>query len=194
MTPAGTVEGDGTLRLFLALRLPGDVLDALCAWGDAWLAAGRRVPREHLHVTLAFLGHRPAGQLDAIVAALRAAAARARPFPLRAERYRETRSVGMVVLADPTGAAAALAASLHERLETLGVYRREARPWLPHVTVLRFRERPRLRPPAPELGTFVPSDAAAYLSRLHRAGARYELLASAPLGEPVPHDDTPLGG
>ena len=30
----------------------------------------------------------------------------------------------------------------------LGVYRREARPWLPHLTVLRFRERPRLRPAA----------------------------------------------
>ena len=29
---------------------------------------------------------------------------------------------------------------------------RERRPWLPHVTVLRFRERPRLDPPLPELG------------------------------------------
>ncbi len=53
---------------------------------------------------------------------------------------------------------------------------RESRPWLPHVTVLRFRERPRLDPPLPETGTFVPSDAAAYLSRLHPTGARYEVL------------------
>ena len=34
--------------------------------------------------------------------------------------------------------------ALHERLEALGVYEREKRPWLPHLTVLRFRE-----PPAP---------------------------------------------
>ena len=61
-------------------------------------------------------------------------------------------------------------------LEALGVYRPESRPWLPHVTVLRFRERPRLAPPLPETGTFVPSDAAAFLSRLHPSGARYEVL------------------
>jgi 2'-5' RNA ligase len=82
----------------------------------------------------------------------------------------------MVVLLDRTGAAVGLAERLHERLEALGVYRRESRPWLPHLTVLRFRERPRLAPPLPETGTFVPSDAAAYLSRLHPSGARYEVL------------------
>jgi hypothetical protein len=42
--------------------------------------------------------------------------------------------------------------------------------------MLRFRARPRLSPPLPRTGTFVPSDAAAYLSRLHPAGARYEVL------------------
>ena len=88
----------------------------------------------------------------------------------------------MVVLSDPSGAGARLADDLHGRLESLGVYRREARPWLPHVTVLRFRERPRLRPPLPPTRTFVPSDAAAYISRLHPSGARYEVLQSYPLG------------
>ena len=82
----------------------------------------------------------------------------------------------MVVLRDLGGEASELAARLHERLTGLGVYRPEARPWLPHVTVLRFRERPRLSPPLPETGTFVPSGAAAYLSRLHPSGARYEVL------------------
>jgi 2'-5' RNA ligase len=101
---------------------------------------------------------------------------------LEAVRWRETRSVGMLVLADTGGAAAALASDLHGRLEALGVYRPERRPWLPHVTVLRFRERPRLRPPVPELGPFAPSDAAAFLSRLHPTGARYEVLESSALG------------
>jgi 2'-5' RNA ligase len=88
----------------------------------------------------------------------------------------------MVSLHDADGAAGAVARDLHERLEQLGVYRRETRPWLAHVTVLRFRERPGLRPSLPELGPFAPSDAAAYLSRLHPSGARYEVLASTPLG------------
>ena len=34
----------------------------------------------------------------------------------------------------------------------LGVYRREGRPWLPHVTVARFRARPGLRLEPPPLG------------------------------------------
>jgi 2'-5' RNA ligase len=88
----------------------------------------------------------------------------------------------MVVLDDRTGRATQLAESLHDGLEERGLYRREARGWLPHVTVLRFHERPRLRPPLPETGTFVPSDAAAYLSRLHPSGARYEVLESIPVG------------
>ena len=182
ITSTATVAGDDNLRLFLALRLPAAVLDVLEIWAGAHLRGGRLVPRESLHVTLAFLGRRPAGELPAIVAALRDAAREARPAALTPRRYRETRSVGMVVLDDPSGEASALATSLHERLEALGVYRREARRWLPHVTVLRFRSPPRLQPPLPETGTFVPSDAAAYLSRLHPSGSRYEVLESTAVG------------
>ncbi len=181
MTPA-SVEGDERLRLFLGLRLPDGVLDTLERWGRRELTGGRRVVRDHLHVTLAFLGSRPRRELPAIVQALGAAAACRPPFELEALRYRETRSVGMVVLDDGSGEASRLAADLHERLERLGVYRPERRPWLPHVTVLRFRERPGLRPSLPELGAFAPSEAAAFLSRLHPAGARYEVLESFPLG------------
>ena len=177
MTSAGSVGGDGRLRLFLALELPSAVLDDLDTWSAANLSGGRVVSREQQHVTLAFLGSRPEGEVDAIVGALRdAVAAGSETIALEAVRWRETRSVGMVVLADHGGAATRLAARLHAALEALGVYRAEARPWLPHVTLLRFRERPRLDPPLPGTGTFVPSDAAAYLSRLHPAGARYEVL------------------
>jgi len=52
----------------------------------------------------------------------------------------------MIVLKDVTGAATALAEDLGARLEQLGVYRFERRPWLSHVTVLRFRERAGLTP------------------------------------------------
>jgi 2'-5' RNA ligase len=178
------VTADERLRIFLGLRLPAGIVDAVAAWQAEHLRGGVRVvPREHLHITLAFLGHRPAGELDAIVSALRdAAAAARRDLRLAPARYRETRAVSMLVLDDLDGGATALADDLQGRLEALGVYRREGRAWLPHVTVARFRERPRLRLEPPAMGTFVPSDAAAYLSRLHPGGARYDVLESVALG------------
>jgi len=179
VSSAASVGGDERLRLFLALRLPEEAVSELAAWQARELAgAGRIVPPEHVHVTLAFLGSRPAGELPAIGVALGEEAARTRPFTLEPDRYRETRSVGMLVLADPSGEATRLAERLHQRLEELRVYRREGRPWLPHVTVVRFRERPRRQPALPELGAVAPSDAAAFLSRLYPSGARYTVLKS----------------
>ena len=184
MISRGTVSGDERLRLFLGLRLPADDVAALAAWQDRELRPRARrsvrvVPRENIHVTLAFLGSRPSGELEQIVGALAAAAGNARAcgrIELEVERYRETRSVGMVVCSDAGGRATAFADDLQARLEALGVYRREQRPWLPHLTVLRFRERPRLSPVLPALGAMAPSDAAVFLSRLHQSGARYEVL------------------
>ena len=75
-----------------------------------------------------------------------------------------------------------LAGALQARLEQLGVYRREDRPWLPHLTVARWRERPRLA-----AGTA----AAANVCSVRRCclpitaapdGARYEVLESVALG------------
>ena len=182
MTSTASVSGDERLRLFLALRLPADVLDEIERWQREQLSGVRTVPREHLHVTLAFLGHRPAEELEAILAALRDAAAGAGAITLTPTRYRETRSVGMLVLEDDRGEATLLAGKVQERLERLGVYRREQRPWLPHLTVARWRERPRLQPQSLPRRTFVPSDAAAYLSRLRPRGAEYEVLETVALG------------
>ena len=181
MTSPDTVEGGERLRLFCALRLPDDALDTLVAWGRDHLD-GRVVPRGNLHVTLAFLGSRPRAEVGAIADELRAAAAAVEPPVLRVVRYRETRSVGMLVLGDATRRATDLAADLHTRLERLGVYTPERGPWLAHVTVLRFREQPRLRPQLPELGDVVPSEAAVYHSVLRPSGAQYEVLESVALG------------
>jgi 2'-5' RNA ligase len=180
------VSADERRRLFLGLRLRDDDLDLVEAWQHG-LERMRVVPREHLHVTLAFLGHRPATELSEIVDALRTAAAAVEgEIRLTPVRYRETRSVAMLVLDDEAGRAGRLAADLHGRLEALGVYRREDRPWLAHLTVGRFRERPRLRlfPPGEGTCVLIPSDAAAYLSRLHPSGARYEVVATSALGGP----------
>jgi RNA 2',3'-cyclic 3'-phosphodiesterase len=177
-----SVEGRERARLFCGLRLPDGTLDAVSEWQAEHVTQGRPVARDHLHVTLAFLGHRPVEELESIVGALREAAAAAEPIRLVPDRYRETRSVGMLVLSDLGGAATRLAEDLQLRLERLGVFRREGRPWLPHLTVVRFRERPRLQPPVPELGEIGPSDAAAYHSVLRSSGAQYVVVESFALG------------
>lgn len=181
MTAAATVEGGERLRLFLGLRLPRETVDALAAWAGRELG-GRMVAPGNLHVTLAFLGGRPRGDLEPVSRALDAAARAARRPVLVPSGYRETRSVGMLVLDDEGERATRLAADVAVRLEELGVYEPERRPWLPHVTVLRFRERPRLRPPLPGLAEVTPSEAAVYLSVLRPSGAQYEVLHSVALG------------
>jgi 2'-5' RNA ligase len=181
----GSVGGRERLRLFCALRLPDDVVEELSSWQtDAFgeIEGVRVLGREQLHVTLAFLGSRPAGELAAIETELREAAFAAQPATLTVKGYRETRSVGMLVLEDEGGRAAILAVDLHERLERLGVYERERRAWLPHLTVIRFRQRPRLHPALPELGPFVTSDAAVYMSTLRPSGAQYSVLESVGVG------------
>ena len=184
MTPAATVAAHGRLRIFCGLTLPADVRDAIGDWQrDSLRSDARLVEPRNLHVTLAFLGHRPAEDVGRVAEALEASArSLSGPIVFGAVGYRETRSVAMLVLADEEERAGRLAHDLHERLERIGVYEPEKRRWLPHVTVLRFRSPPRLRPPLPALAPFSPSEAAVYHSVLARGGARYEVLESVPLG------------
>jgi RNA 2',3'-cyclic 3'-phosphodiesterase len=179
------VEGDERHRLFVALPLPDEPRERLVRWQRGALGVARDarlVSPENLHVTLAFLGSRPARELPGIAAELAEAAAAAERPVLTAERYGETRSVGMVVLADAEGRAGRLAADVAGRLARLGVYEPEQRPWLPHVTVLRFRTRPRVAPGPPDLGRVSPSDVALYTSVLRRTGAQYAIRDAFPLG------------
>jgi 2'-5' RNA ligase len=176
------VGADDRIRLFCALQLPDAARAELARWAAARLHAGRLVREADLHVTLAFLGARPAADVPSVVRELREASAAAAPAELRPVRYRETRSVGMIVLDDAGGAATALAADLHERLERLGVYRREHRPWLPHVTVQRFRERAGDRPEVTNVCSIHVVRSALYRSHLGREGARYDVIETAALG------------
>lgn len=176
------MDGDERLRLFCGLRLPDETRGRIVAWQARELSASRIVPPENLHFTLAFLGSRPAGDAPAVAGALRDAAREAEGLRFRLRGYRETRSVGMLTFDDELGRGAALAERLGGSLEALGLYRGEERPWLPHITVLRFRERPRARPLVPELGEVVPSDAAVFISRLRRDGAQYLVYEAVPLG------------
>jgi RNA 2',3'-cyclic 3'-phosphodiesterase len=179
------VEAGGRLRLFVALLLPDEAITSLVQWQAAELAGRprpRAVPAENLHVTVAFLGGRPAEDVEQIAGLLRETAAGVRPPVFEPIRYRETRSVAMIVLGDHEQRGAWLAERVFEGLEELGVYQREKREWLPHVTVARFRERPRLSPPLPPLDQVMSSEVAVMMSRLRPSGAEYEILESVSLG------------
>ena len=180
------MEGDERLRLFCALLLPTSALDLLVSWQRSHLPERtkglRIVPAENLHVTLAFLGSVPRGEVPGIREALERSTEDRAEIVLTPVGYHETRSVGMIELSDEQGRAESLALRLWDGLEKLGVYEREQRRWLPHVTVVRFRERPRLTPVVPDLGRLVPSDAALMISRLRPSGAQYEVLESVSLG------------
>lgn len=185
MSEPGSVEGDARLRLFAALPLPPAAVERLVAWQVVELTGldeTRLVPAENLHITLAFLGSRPAADADGVIHVLHEAARTAERPVLTVSRYRETRSVGMVVFEDEHGRATRLAAAVAEGLERLGVYRKEARRWLPHVTVLRFRRALGAGPALPDLGPVSPSEVALYHSVLRPTGAQYEILQSVPLG------------
>jgi 2'-5' RNA ligase len=179
------VAGDERQRLFCALRLADEAIARLTEWQARALpdADGIRiVPEQNLHLTLAFLGHRPVADVEPVVEELRAAAAAADPIRLALGRYRETRSVGMLTFTDEDGSAGRLAADLHARLARIGVYEPERRPWLPHLTVVRFRRPPHLRPELPEIPPLSPSDAALYHSVLRSGGAQYEVIEAVALG------------
>jgi RNA 2',3'-cyclic 3'-phosphodiesterase len=173
------------LRLFVALDLPEQVRDALAALSDAadhdiW----RPVKREALHVTLAFLGHRPPADVATIT-----------PIVER-ETQAPQLALGDILLLPPRrarvltvelhddGALAAMQSRISDALAGAGVYTPEKRPFRAHVTIARLR--PRVRPPrstdlAPEPLSFAGEAVTLYVSRLHPSGARYEPLARASL-------------
>jgi 2'-5' RNA ligase len=180
-------EAPSSVRLFVALDLPADAREAIVAWqGRVFGGHGRAVRLvrpESLHVTLAFLGHHPPDELDAIRAAAfsrvdglpapRLAGAGVKGVPPRRAR------LWAIDLDDPGGRAGAVQAAVAEPLAAGGWYRPEKRPFWPHVTVarLRARERPPRVEAEPPAVAFTASEVVLYRSRLSRAGADYEPLA-----------------
>ena len=122
MSENARVAGRERPRLFVALVLPEHPRDRLVDWQRRELGQVediRIVPPDNLHVTIAFLGARPAADVEPILALMREAAACAQKPLFKPIRYRETRSVGMVVCEDAGGRASSLADDLFTRLEKL---------------------------------------------------------------------------
>ena len=173
-----------SLRLFVALDVPAPARAALAAFRDAAAdpAVWRPVADASLHVTLAFLGHRPDADAAAVADVLAGLEQRAAPpaalgaallLPPRRAR------VLTVALADEGGALAAVQADVAGALAAAGLYTPEARPFRPHVTVARLRSgarAPRAVAAEPEPLAFAAGPVVLYRSHLGRGGAAYEPL------------------
>jgi 2'-5' RNA ligase len=180
---SGPSSPGATLRLFVALELPAAALDALTRFRD--LAADpdiwRPVPTESLHLTLAFLGRRPATDVPAIERVLHAAAGPAPRLALAGALLLPPRRARVLCadLTDLDGTLGELQARVSDGLAAAGVYTPEKRAYRAHATVARLR--PRVRAPrsidtAPEPLEFAGEALTLFESRLHPHGARYEPL------------------
>jgi RNA 2',3'-cyclic 3'-phosphodiesterase len=175
------------LRLFVALELPAPALAALAAFRDrADPAVWRPVRDEALHLTLAFLGHRPAGDVDAAADVLRGAPGGRIALALGEGILLPPRRARVLCAAvrDASGALGALQAAVGAGLAEAGVYEPETRPFRAHATVARLRSgarAPRSLEDGPEPVAFDGGPLTLFRSRLGRGGAVYEPLVQVPL-------------
>lgn len=176
------------LRLFVALDLPPQARAALAAFRDAAdPAVWRPLPDEALHLTLAFLGRRPEGDVQTVAGVLADAAGAAPPLALGGPLLLPPRRPRVLCaeVEDREGALAELQASVSAGLAAAGVYRPESRPFRAHATVARLRAGARAAREGPAAGpepvAFAGEALTLYASHLHPSGARYEPLARVPL-------------
>jgi 2'-5' RNA ligase len=171
-----------SLRLFVAADLPAPVRAALARFRDAAdPAVWRPVPDDALHITLAFLGHRPESDATPAASAIDAAAGPAPRLALGGALLLPPRRARVLCaeVHDPDGALAALQQRVSDGLEAAGIYTPEHRPFRAHATVARLRtgaRSPRSTAAAPDPLEFGAEAITLYRSHLGRGGARYEPL------------------
>jgi 2'-5' RNA ligase len=183
-------------RLFVALDLPDELREGIVEWGREALVdpALRPVAPEFLHVTLAFLGNRPEGEIEEIAAVMREGAGPAPWVELLEVEQRPPRGrarlYALPVLSPGTEA---LQAGVAQGLVEGGFFKPEKRPFWPHVTVARVRpegwgsKRPAVVSESPGKLPEGLSEAricrrmTLYRSEFKPTGARYVPLAQAEL-------------
>ena len=142
-------SGDAPIRAFVAIGLDDAARRAVAQIiatlrGGAAGDAVRWVPPENLHVTLCFLGNAAVAQLGILVSSLRRSATALRPFSMRLGAMTVFPSPQRPrVVSCEVGPEATLArlAQVVARAASRAGFALEARPFRPHLTLGRFRER-----------------------------------------------------
>ena len=176
---------DDTLRLFVACDLPDETRRAVEAWQRGALGGHDGLRLNHaLHITLAFLGKVVAARVPELTEALSQVLVQRCEVTVAQAVFLPLRGVKRVValqLADRDGELARLQADVATALAGTGLFEVQGRPWLPHLTVARFR-----RPchPFPLQNVNIPQFCVVrvvlYSSLLERAGAVHTPLAVFP--------------
>lgn len=177
-------------RLFIAVSLGDGDRRTLIVWAREAVGSDRGmrvVAAEQVHLTLAFLGHRPLDEVGSLAELVEGFSDWPAPaLSTGAALWLSPRRPHVLTVAvnDETGALAALQASVWDGLEDLG-YEREERRFRPHLTVARVRHGwtapGAALPPTPALDLDV-RGVALMRSFLGGGPARYEALVSAAFG------------
>ena len=195
------------IRSFVGIGIPEGVADTLQAQ-QAGLPAGRAVPPENFHITLAFLGEHPMPVVEDVHYALEAISAPG--FSIRFEGIglfgERSRTVQALVRPEP--GLTHLRARVLDAARSVGIALPRTR-FQPHVTLARIPSGA-TGEDIVRLEAFVASRAgfalgpvpvgsfALYRSRLGRSGASYEEMATYPLApgplSPEPQAPDLLGG
>jgi 2'-5' RNA ligase len=178
--PELTRAETGTLRLFFALW-PDAVTRTTLNQTGKWLHknwGGRRMRAETLHITLAFLGGTPAEQLDELIACADSVQTKAFELVLDQAGYWRHNRIGWLGASQMPSQHVELVAALNAALQAAG-FPVDARPHVPHVTLLRNTsggELPVCMPVRWPIRDFV-----LVASRTEADGAHYDVILRWPL-------------
>ncbi len=174
-----------TKRLFVACDLPHAAALAIARWQEAELGPHDELRvASSVHLTLCFLGDVGIDRIDSVQEALAGITFSSFELAVGGVLFLPGRGAKRVValeLVDHAGALVALQAEVSQALAERRLYKPEKRPFLPHVTVARYR-----RPGPPfslqnvNVSQFGVDEMVLYSSLLERAGAVHTPVAFFP--------------
>ncbi len=169
-----------SLRLFFALW-PDDATRTALNHTGKWLHKhwdGRRMRADTLHLTLAFLGRTPVAQLDALITHVTAIKTSAFELSLDQPGYWKQNHIGWFGPSQPLPRLGELVTLLNAAIQQSGVAF-DARPHVPHVTLLRNTGGG--EPPVCEPVGWSVRDFVLVSSRAEADGVNYEVIRRWPL-------------
>jgi RNA 2',3'-cyclic 3'-phosphodiesterase len=176
------------MRLFIGIGLPASVAEALAESATSLVSPAnathlRWTPPANMHLTLSFLGQVHEARRDVIEQAL--AAIHTPQMKLALDGFGTFDRAGVLYAnVKPSPTLVALAERVIAAMEVCG-FAREKRPYSPHVTLARTRDRLRLRATTADdpafHQTFDATEFRLYQSLTLPGGAQYEVLRAFPL-------------
>lgn len=181
-------------RLFVAINLPEGIRKKLADWQGKWISLDRNfinwVAKGNLHITLVFIGYVSDDETYEICKLVREVAKKHEPFFINLERIitgpPDATPRMFWVEGEKSQELANLQNDLENALSIGAGYRKEVRPFRPHITLARFKYQ--IAKSLPEVNDefkfSIPVETIEVMqSNLKRSGAEYTILESVNLGK-----------